>query len=186
MSKIKFDERNYRIHGEENKKVIKNSLEENGAGRSILVDNDGNIIAGNGVFEQWGGGRPVKVIESDGTELIVVKRNDIKPDDPRRMKLAISDNSANDLSEFDFNLMQEDLKLLSFDEIELLGLDAEKFCQEENEQNPQPKLIKKEEIRAFKKTHVLFSFSPEVFLKIQELLQQIKDTEGVEYEQGSN
>ncbi|MFR9509877.1 MAG: hypothetical protein SNH07_09030 [Rikenellaceae bacterium] len=52
MAEIKLDERNYRIHGERNKKLILKSLQECGAGRSILVDNDDVIVAGNGVFEQ--------------------------------------------------------------------------------------------------------------------------------------
>ena len=31
--KLNFDDRNYRLHGEQNKKIIKNSLENNGAGK---------------------------------------------------------------------------------------------------------------------------------------------------------
>ena len=36
MKTIKFDKRNYRIHSDENKELIKKSLLECGAGRSIL------------------------------------------------------------------------------------------------------------------------------------------------------
>lgn len=46
---IKFDKRNYRKHGEKNKRLIRKSLQENGAGRSILLDSDNSLIAGNGV-----------------------------------------------------------------------------------------------------------------------------------------
>ena len=63
---IKFDKRNYRIHNDRNKKLIKKSLEECGAGRSIVIDNDGEIIGGNGIYEAWGN-KPVKVIETDGS-----------------------------------------------------------------------------------------------------------------------
>ena len=77
---IKFDEKNYRLHDEKNKAVIKKSVDELGAGRSILIDKDDKIIAGNGVFEQWGA-RPVKVIETDGSELVVVKRKDLSSND---------------------------------------------------------------------------------------------------------
>ena len=49
---IKFDKRNYRKHGEKNKRLIRKSLQENGAGRSILLDSDNSLIAGNGVYEQ--------------------------------------------------------------------------------------------------------------------------------------
>jgi hypothetical protein len=127
--KINFDTRNYRVHGDKNKRIIKNSLENNGAGRSILVDNENNIIAGNGVYEQWEG-KPIKIVETDGNELIVVKRKDISPDDPRKKNLAIVDNSASDLSEFDYILLKEDLKDCDINEISDLGLDFDKILSE--------------------------------------------------------
>jgi hypothetical protein len=46
--------------------------------------------------------------------------------------------------------------------------------------------IEEKEIIPFKKTHILLSFSPETIIEIQEYLQKIKDTVGVEYEQASN
>ena len=79
MSNIKFDKRNYRKHNEKNKKLIRKSLEECGTGRSIIVDSNEEIIAGNGVYEQAKAMNiPVKVIETDGTELIAVKRTDLQ------------------------------------------------------------------------------------------------------------
>lgn len=107
MNEIKFDKRNYRKHGDKNKKLIKKSLDELGAGRSIVIDNDGEIIGGNGVFEAWGD-KPVKVIETDGSELVVVKRTDLSTDDEKRKKLAVMDNSTSDSSEFDLVLLQDD------------------------------------------------------------------------------
>ena len=46
--------------------------------------------------------------------------------------------------------------------------------------------IQEKEISAFNKTHVLISFQPHLMIEIQESLQKIKDTIGVEYEQSSN
>ncbi len=40
---IKFDARNYRKHNDKNKKLIQKSLKECGAGRSIVIDNEGEI-----------------------------------------------------------------------------------------------------------------------------------------------
>lgn len=106
---IKFDKRNYRKHNDRNKELIKKSLEECGAGRSIVIDNDDEIIAGNGIYEQAQAlNIPVKVIETDGSELVVVKRTDLKTDDEKRKKLAVMDNSTSDSSEFDIDLMSED------------------------------------------------------------------------------
>ena len=108
-TEIRLDHRNYRRHGEENKRVIRKSLEELGAGRSIVIDNEGEIIAGNGVFEQAQElGIPVRIIETDGAELIAVKRKDLGTDDERRKKLALADNAASDTSEWAQDLLRED------------------------------------------------------------------------------
>ena len=64
---IKFDERNYRKHSKKNKALIKKSLEELGAGRSVVIDADDTLVAGNGVYEQAQALQmPVRVIETDG------------------------------------------------------------------------------------------------------------------------
>lgn len=119
---LKFDKRNYRKHNEKNKKLIRKSLEECGTGRSIIVDNNDEIIAGNGVYEQAKAMNiPVKVIETDGTELIAVKRTDLKTSDDKRTKLAILDNSTADSSEMDYALLQKDFELV---DLMNMGIDA--------------------------------------------------------------
>lgn len=115
---IKFDKRNYRKHNDRNKKLIRKSLQECGAARSIVVDSEGEIIGGNGVFgEAQKLNMPIKVIETDGSELVVVKRTDLKTNDEKRKKLAVLDNSTSDTSEFDNSLLTSD-----FDPEQLLDL----------------------------------------------------------------
>lgn len=110
MTKIKYDKRNYRKHGDRNKQLIRKSLSELGAGRSILLDAEDSLIAGNGVYEQAEKlGIPVRVIETDGTELIAVKRTDVHEDDEKRRLLAIADNTTSDSSEMDVQALQADL-----------------------------------------------------------------------------
>lgn len=112
MTDIKLDKRNYRKHSDKNKALIKKSLEECGAGRSILIDAEDEIIAGNGVYEQAKAlNIPVKIVETDGSELIAVKRTDLQTADIQRQRLAVMDNSANDTSEFDIVLLQEDFEV---------------------------------------------------------------------------
>lgn len=109
---IKADKRNYRKHNDKNKALIKKSLEECGAGRSIVIDNEDEIIAGNGIYEQAKKlGIKTKIIETDGTELVVVKRTDLATNDEKRKQLAIMDNSTSDSSEFDLELLQEDFEI---------------------------------------------------------------------------
>lgn len=123
MDEIKFDKKNYRKHSDDNKRMIRKSLDECGAGRSIVIDAEGEIIAGNGVYEQAKKkGMPVRVVETDGSELVVVKRTDLATDDEKRRLLAMADNAASDNVEWDMDALTAD-----FDGCELgeWGIDCE-------------------------------------------------------------
>lgn len=112
MTEIKFDKRNYRIHNQKNKDLIKRSLEKYGAGRSILVDSEGEIIAGNGVYEQAKAlNIPIREVETDGSELVVVVRKDLKTEDQARKELAVMDNSTSDSSENNIKLLEMDFEM---------------------------------------------------------------------------
>jgi DNA modification methylase len=138
MDNIIIDPHNYRIHGEENKKLISKSLVECGAGRSILVDKNNIVIAGNGVYEEAKElGVKVRVVESDGKELIVVKRTDLSTEDEKRKLLALADNRASDLSEFDFSAIADDFKL---DELEDWSFNVEDFTIEDEIKPDQDKV----------------------------------------------
>lgn len=135
MSEIKFDKRNYRKHNDRNKELIRKSLNECGAGRSIVIDNDGEIIAGNGIYaEAQELGIKTKIIETDGSELVVVKRTDLSTDDDKRKQLAIMDNSTSDSSEFDIELLSIDFEV---SELKDMGIDVPDFNMSEigQEQN---------------------------------------------------
>ena len=109
---IKFDALNYRTHDEKNLKLIKKSLKELGAGRSIVIDAEGEIIAGNATYKQARElGLPVQVIETDGKRLIVVKRTDLKTQDKKRKRLALMDNSTSDKVQWDFDHIAADFDL---------------------------------------------------------------------------
>jgi hypothetical protein len=130
---ITIDKDNVRIHPDGNKTAIKNSLSRLGAGRSILIDADDVLIAGNGVFEQAEAlGIPVKVIETNGKELIAVKRTDLNADDEKRQALAIADNRLTDLSEFDAEALNKMLEDMSPDMQELAGyaIDPNNFLED--------------------------------------------------------
>lgn len=105
--KIKYDSNNFRKHSDKNKRMIRKSLEELGAGRSVVIDADDELIAGNGVYEQAEAlGLGIKVVETDGSELVVVKRTDLHSDDERRKRLAFADNATSDHVEWDFGALE--------------------------------------------------------------------------------
>ena len=109
MAELKYDPRNYRIHTDKNKRLIKKSLEDCGTGRSILLDKNDVIIAGNGVYEQaLELGLKVRIVESDGNELIAIRRTDLSTEDEKRKLLALADNHTSDTSMFDFVAVVED------------------------------------------------------------------------------
>jgi len=96
ISDLKFDDKNFNKHTQRGMGLLEKSLQELGAGRSILVDKDNNIIAGNGIVEAAAnaGITKTKVIETDGTELVVVKRKDMTLNSNKGREMALADNAA--------------------------------------------------------------------------------------------
>ena len=110
------DAHNFNRGTDEGRQLMQRSLTELGAGRSILVDRNGNVIAGNKTQEAAikAGIRKVRVIETDGTELVAVKRTDIDIDSAKGRELALVDNLATQVN-------------LAWDEAELEAMDVEGF-----------------------------------------------------------
>ncbi len=73
---LKPDSANARKHNPRNIGMIVDSLQEVGASRSIVIDEDDNILAGNGTIEAAAeaGITRLKVVEADGNEIIAVRR----------------------------------------------------------------------------------------------------------------
>ena len=114
------------------RQLVTASLEECGAGRSILADRDGTVIAGNKTLAAARAlGLPTRMVETDGHELIVVKRSDLLlGEDEKARRLAYLDNRASELGlEWDTDRLLADLQggvdlsgIFDRDEIdELLG-----------------------------------------------------------------
>lgn len=96
ISDLKFDDENFNEHTEFGMSLLEKSLRENGAGRSILIDKDNNIIAGNGIIEAAGsvGLDDVQIVESDGKKIIAVKRTDISLNSTQGREMALADNAS--------------------------------------------------------------------------------------------
>ena len=96
LSDLVFDDKNFNKHTEYGMSLIEKSIRNNGAGRSILIDKNNRIIAGNGVTEIAGqiGLDDVQIVESDGTKIIAVKRTDIDLDSKQGREMALADNAT--------------------------------------------------------------------------------------------
>ena len=109
INELVFDDKNFNKHTEQGMTLLEKSLQELGAGRSILVDKNNNIISGNGIAEAAGrvGIKKVRVIEVQGDELVAVRRTDMELDSEKGRKMALADNAtaAVDLS-WDYDTLQ--------------------------------------------------------------------------------
>lgn len=119
VAQLRFDPKNARTHPKQNLAVLEKSLQQTGAGRSILLASDGTILAGNATVEVAAqvGMENVRVVESDGTQLIAVRRTDLDSADPRAVQAALYDNYSSDLAEWD------NQQLLEFQQVEAYELD---------------------------------------------------------------
>jgi DNA modification methylase len=91
--------------------MLDQSLRKYGAGRSILVDRNGRTLAGNKTLERAAElGFAVRVVQTDGKELVVVQRKDLdlKRDKAAR-ELAIADNRV---AEIDLDWDADEIKRL--------------------------------------------------------------------------
>lgn len=133
IDELKFDDKNFNKHTEFGMNLLEKSLRQFGAGRSILIDKDNNIIAGNGIIEAAGqvGLENIKVVETTGDEIVAVKRTDVSLNSEQGREMALADNATAKADiEWDFeNIISEmdpeEAKEWGVEEIKT-GLDSEK------------------------------------------------------------
>jgi ParB-like chromosome segregation protein Spo0J len=103
------DPHNRRAHNARNVGMIADSLQRDGFGRSILIDEDGVILAGNATVDAAAeaGIERVRVVEADGHEIIAVRRRGLTEEQKRR--LAIADNRAAELATWDAEQLRADV-----------------------------------------------------------------------------
>lgn len=90
------DDHNFNRGKAGGKQMLRESISELGAGRSVLVDKDNHIIAGNKTVEAAiaAGITEIDVVETTGDELVVVRRTDISLDSGKGRMLALADNAV--------------------------------------------------------------------------------------------
>lgn len=90
------DNHNFNKGTEFGLKLIGDSLRKFGAGRSIVLDRNNRIIAGNKTTENCAdiGMDKVIIVETDGNTLVAVKRTDIDLDSKKGREMAMADNAT--------------------------------------------------------------------------------------------
>jgi len=113
MSKISDltpDKQNARAHNPRNVGMIVNALHEVGAARSIVIDEDGNILAGNATIEAAveAGIENLQIVDVDGETVVAVRRKGLTPEQKKR--LAYFDNRTAELADWDSEQVLADLE----------------------------------------------------------------------------
>lgn len=100
------DPRNARKHNPRNIGMLEDALHEVGAARSIVIDENNVILAGNGVVEAaaQAGIETVKVVEADGNTIIAVRRTGLS--DKQKARLALFDNRTAELADWDAEVLK--------------------------------------------------------------------------------
>jgi len=137
------DPRNARVHSGKNIDAISESLIQYGAGRSIVIDGDGIVRAGNGTLEaaKEAGIEKVVVIDSDGKTLVAVRRADWSPLEAAGYGLA--DNKTAELAKWDKDQLREIFAELSGNDelIVATGFSEDEISKLLGEPKPEPEPI---------------------------------------------
>lgn len=138
---IKYDQHNYRDHDERNLSLIKKSIQRCGAGRSILLDKNGEIIAGNATYKTLQElGIPVKIIPTDGKTAIALQRTDLDTNSRKRKELAAFDNSTSDGVRWNADNLAADFDLAELPQLGIEGLQSVEPEPEEIVEDEPPEL----------------------------------------------
>lgn len=130
IEELRQDNLNFNKGTYEGEVLIKKSLERFKAGRSVLIDKDNNIIAGNKTVQAAATmGMKVRVIETTGDELVAVKRTDIDIDSKEGRELALADNRT---AQINLAWDEPNLELAAIQ----FGLDASDFGLEMTDNEP--------------------------------------------------
>lgn len=112
------DDKNFNKGTEFGEHLMDESLRKFGLGRSILIDKNNRIIAGNKTAEKAAdiGFDNVIIVETNGNSLVAVKRTDIDLDSAKGRELALADNATSKANlSFDTDLIMQEAEKFDFD-----------------------------------------------------------------------
>ena len=109
LKELVADPHNRRKHTPRNVGLIVDGLQKVGAARSIVIDENNEVLAGNATVEaaSEAGITKVKVVDATGNEVVAVRRVGLTNDQKR--DLAIYDNRAGELAEWDTEQLMKDV-----------------------------------------------------------------------------
>jgi hypothetical protein len=122
MIKIKLDKRNTNLHTDAGLKLLDQSIDKVGIIESYTISNDGVVISGNARHEKISAKitkEPI-VIETDGTEAIIIKRTDIESNTKKFHEASILANTtAHKNFNLDYDVIDEIVEEFDIDIVEV-------------------------------------------------------------------
>jgi len=100
IAQLILDEKNANKGTKRGRQLLGKSLEKYGAARSVVVDRNNRVIAGNKTVEaaRAAGMKSISVIETDGSFLVAVQRGDLDlKRDKKARELAVADNRVGEI-----------------------------------------------------------------------------------------
>lgn len=101
------DPKNARKHNPRNVGMLVDALQEVGAARSIVIDEEGVVLAGNATIEAAAEAGITKVVtvDADGETLVAVRRTGLTPE--QKTRLALYDNCVAELADWNESVLTE-------------------------------------------------------------------------------
>jgi DNA modification methylase len=112
IGQLKPDPANARRHNPRNVGMLVDALQEVGAARSIVIDENGKILAGHATTEAAAQAGITKVleVEADGNTIIAVRRRGLT--EKQKKRLALYDNRVAELAEWEPAVLAEERDIL--------------------------------------------------------------------------
>ena len=104
------DPQKRRRHTARNVEMLTAALRSVGAARSIVIDEHGEVLAGNGVLDaaKAAGISRVQIVDADGSTIIAVRRAGLTP--MQKRDLALYDNRTSELAVWDLDRLAADVE----------------------------------------------------------------------------
>lgn len=177
------DDKNFNKGTLRGKVLLDRSFQKFGAGRSLLIDKNNRIIAGNksvsSAISQ--GIRNVRIIETNGDELIAVKRTDIDLRSSKGREMALADNMTSKVNfSIDYNNIMQSVQEVQLD-TEAWHIDLKQIAKEHDE--AQKKLTKEEkreqDAQKFIFNGYVIDMAPQEYDDLVCLVEEYYDENGV-------
>ena len=172
ISDLRFDQKNYNKGTEFGHSLINRSVRTFGAGRSILVDRLGNVIAGNktldNIIDAGFSEDDIIVVQSDGKKLVVVQRTDIDLDSEQGRGLALADNATAKANiSWDIDTISQDWAPDQMKSWGILAKNVVDFGNDTAEENIETEAT------------LFFKFPKSVFDQIKDALNQVNENQNI-------